>query len=156
MKGGSGNDVLYGGAGDDTLNGGLGDDVLIGGTGNDLYQFTNSWGKDTVNEVSSEGLDTLDFQSVTSNLIMTLGDRTTSGSQVWFIIPGNNIENFLGGSGINTLLISSTVTSTLELKSSMLVWKRCPGSIIRTFSRSRLQVQERICAVRIDQCYGRD
>jgi uncharacterized protein YxjI len=52
---------------------------------------------------------------------MTLGDRTTSGANVVYH-TGNNIENFLGGSGINTLLISSTVTSTLELKSNMLVW----------------------------------
>ncbi len=48
-------DLLIGGSGADTLDGGAGNDTLIGGTGADLYQFTGTFGHDTIEDSDGAG-----------------------------------------------------------------------------------------------------
>lgn len=55
MSGGAGNDYLLGGAGSDTLDGGVGNDSLFGGSGTDSYQFSGSFGLDTIRDQDGQG-----------------------------------------------------------------------------------------------------
>ncbi|WP_341922199.1 putative Ig domain-containing protein [Polaromonas sp. YR568] len=55
LTGKSKDDRIYGGAGDDVLNGQGGSDYLEGGSGTDTYQFTGTWGKDTILDVGGQG-----------------------------------------------------------------------------------------------------
>lgn len=59
LNGGSGNDSLFGQSGDDTLEGGAGNDILRGGFGDDTYVWARGDGFDAINELSSDGVDTL-------------------------------------------------------------------------------------------------
>ena len=54
FTGGSKDDVIFAGAGNDTLDGKGGNDKLYGGAGNDTYNFTDTFGKDTI--IDSDGL----------------------------------------------------------------------------------------------------
>ena len=55
LNGSAQDDHLYGGAGADTLNGQAGNDYLEGGAGADTYQFTGSFGHDTVLDAGGQG-----------------------------------------------------------------------------------------------------
>lgn len=71
LKGLQGNDVLRGGAGSDTLNGGEGNDTLVGGKDNDTYQFTGSFGNDTILDADGLGIIMLDgVQLGAGNLVI--------------------------------------------------------------------------------------
>jgi VCBS repeat-containing protein len=59
-------DRLYGMAGDDTLNGGGGNDYLEGGAGTDTYQFSSSFGKDTVIDADGLGRILIDGSAITT------------------------------------------------------------------------------------------
>lgn len=75
LQGGAGNDALDGGEGNDTLNGGdAGRDQLAGGNGDDTYIFAGDFGADTVDETTTDGLDTLAFLDLAGpdDLIVTL------------------------------------------------------------------------------------
>ena len=60
LNGGDGSDNLLGGGGDDTLDGGLGSDQLKGGEGTDTYNFTGTWGADTIEDAGGQGLITIE------------------------------------------------------------------------------------------------
>ncbi|AEQ52571.1 M10 family metallopeptidase C-terminal domain-containing protein [Pelagibacterium halotolerans] len=116
--GGSGNDTIYGsgaanmlrgGDGDDTMRGGGGDDVLFGergndwvhaGPGDDTIVATIDDGDDTL--IGANGIDTLDFSSISADVTAHLGKNTAFSAQT-----GNDrlntIENFVGGSGNDTI-----------------------------------------------------
>ncbi|MDB4530105.1 DUF4347 domain-containing protein [Akkermansiaceae bacterium] len=68
-------DKLMGEAGKETLVGKGGDDVLEGKGGDDTYEFSDNFGRDTINEVS--GAETLDFTRVTSRLTIRASSLTT-------------------------------------------------------------------------------
>lgn len=55
LQGGAGSDILIGGLGTDTLDGGAGNDSLLGGAGADSYQFSGSFGLDTVQDTDGQG-----------------------------------------------------------------------------------------------------
>jgi pimeloyl-ACP methyl ester carboxylesterase len=75
-------DHIYGGAGDDTLNGMGGADYLEGGSGTDTYNFTDSFGKDTVTDSDGQGQIKLDGA--------TLGTAQGAGQRgVWVADLGN-------------------------------------------------------------------
>jgi RTX calcium-binding nonapeptide repeat (4 copies) len=73
LIGGAGKDYLFGGAGDDTLNGQGGNDILRGGKGADTYQFTGTWGKDTI--IDSDGLGSIQIGGVTLGQFRGAGIR---------------------------------------------------------------------------------
>jgi len=75
LSGGNGNDMLYGGVGDDTLIGGGGNDWLYGGAGNDRYEFSGSFGSDTVLDADGQG------SIWVSGVQLTGGEKL--GANVW-------------------------------------------------------------------------
>ncbi|MDR6671029.1 calcium-binding protein, partial [Rhizobium sp. 1399] len=103
LTGTTGNDTLYGGAGNDTLNGGNGDDIHLGGDGDDLL-IGNS-GADSFD--GGNGIDTLDFTYYTAashTIDLSAGLVTFSDNTTEQIL---NIENVVGGSGVNDIRGSS-------------------------------------------------
>ena len=54
INGLAGNDKIYGENGNDTLIGGTGNDYLVGGNGSDTYFFEGSWGKDSIDNSSTD------------------------------------------------------------------------------------------------------
>ena len=123
--GNGGNDFILSGAGDDTVLAGSGDDTVFADAGNDLI-FGEAGrdvvhagaGNDTIfaavgdgNDVyhGDAGIDTLDFEAVTSNLIVDLGtvgigsaSSMESGADTL-----SSIENVVGGSGNDTIYASN-------------------------------------------------
>lgn len=78
--GGDGNDILNGGAGGDVLSGEGGDDRLKGGAGADLFEFTGTFGKDTIVDfqTTGDGHDVIDMRgapSIGSYFLMFHGHR---------------------------------------------------------------------------------
>jgi len=70
-------DRLYGGAGNDTLDGKAGDDYLEGGVGSDTYQFSGSWGKDTVVDAGGEGKLQIDGN------VLSGGKKLEGSDKIW-------------------------------------------------------------------------
>jgi Ca2+-binding RTX toxin-like protein len=117
LTGGAGNDTLKGGGGDDTLNGAAGNDVLVGGLGSDT--MNGGLGTD----------DKVDYSASTVAVSVTLciAPNALTGTSV---DCGNaddgetgiesdqvlNLEHYLGGSGVDTVVASTTagVDVTLE------------------------------------------
>jgi len=99
LKGGEGNDTLVGGADDDTLEGGAGADTLKGGAGTDIYQFTSTFGTDTI--LDSDGLGQIKIGAVT----LTGGNKQSD--TVWesadkhysFTLWGSNLIIGRGSAG---------------------------------------------------------
>ena len=60
LLGGVRGDVLNGGVGADTLTGGLGNDYLEGGQDLDTYQFSGTWGLDTIVDTDGQGFIQID------------------------------------------------------------------------------------------------
>ncbi len=100
LKGGSANDKLYGGNGADRLVGGKGDDVLKGGTGADAFDFSGTWGDDTIKDFE-DGMDIIDF----SDAALDFNDLSISQSGTSVLIEDDN------GNSI-TLLNTSLSTIT--------------------------------------------
>ncbi|WP_411878273.1 calcium-binding protein [Polaromonas sp. YR568] len=77
LNGKAGVDYLEGGTGDDTLIGGDGDDTLLGGKDFDTYQFTDTFGQDTI--LDSDGSGVVKIGAATLNG----GKETPAGSGIW-------------------------------------------------------------------------
>ena len=73
LTGADKNDHLYGGGGADTLNGQGGDDYLEGGSGNDSYQFSGSYGRDTI--LDADGLGAIQIGADTLNGGKQIGEN---------------------------------------------------------------------------------
>ncbi|MCW9025537.1 MAG: DUF4347 domain-containing protein [Gammaproteobacteria bacterium] len=97
---------------DDTLVSLSENDTLTGLTGNDTYQFADGWGTDTVVEATGEGIDTLDFSAVTSELTFTIhadgSMSVTDGTNT--VTAAASIENLTGGSGTNLFVFEQGAT----------------------------------------------
>ncbi|MBC8507306.1 MAG: hypothetical protein H8D34_20775, partial [Chloroflexi bacterium] len=100
--GGSGDDNLTGDAFANALTGGPGNDTLTGGGGNDTYIFGDGSGTDMVNEFGGGGTDTLDFSAVSGALTFSLNTYTGTGTGISIAFDAN-VENLVGGSGLDTL-----------------------------------------------------
>jgi ELWxxDGT repeat protein len=116
--GGSGNDTitgnalannLNGGPGNDTLNGVAGSDTLVGGHGDDTYEFgpvSLRAEADSVTEYAGQGLDKLNFASVSMNVTVSLGSTSLQAVHIRRTLKLNSpstLENLTGGSGNDTL-----------------------------------------------------
>jgi Ca2+-binding RTX toxin-like protein len=116
LNSGTGNDHLNGGEGNDILTGGSGNDICTGGNGDDVYIIDADihLGTDTINETTTGGIDTLDFQSsstaINLNLSATLTQAVAAG--VNLTIPLTNLENAYGGTG-NDLIAGNSLNNTL-------------------------------------------
>ena len=102
-------DTLTGNSLDNRIGGGIGNDVLVGGGGDDVYLFESGWGVDTIAEDpgvdSGDGVDLLDFSAVLSDLrfVINANDELTVTDDEGNRLTTNNVEELLGGIGINTL-----------------------------------------------------
>jgi Ca2+-binding RTX toxin-like protein len=97
ISGGNNDDSLGeddGESGTDTLVGGAGNDFAQGGFGNDTYAFSNAVGTETdrIAESGAGQIDTLDFSTVTGNLLVAMA-AFANGNIVQ--MPGRNINNAL-------------------------------------------------------------
>jgi len=116
ISGGSGPDTLLGGPGNDRLEGGDGSDSLVGGTGDDVFVFDDVLATasetDWVNEIASEGNDTLDFSRLAFTAPVTVDCGKSNGLALHLkrTINGsakNIIETVIGGAGNDTILGSN-------------------------------------------------
>jgi Ca2+-binding RTX toxin-like protein len=115
--GGSGADTLFGNTLENTLNGNAGDDkllgaggndVLLGGANNDTYIFvpSNAVEADQVSENANEGIDTLNFASLTTSVVVNLGTTSIQSVNLNRTLKLNSLstfENAVGGTGSDTL-----------------------------------------------------
>jgi serralysin len=106
LVGALGSDYLRGEAGDDVLDGGDGFNTLVGGLGDDLYRFSTATVNqiDTIVELLGEGIDTLDFASLTTAVTVNLTSDTSLATMAQRIVrtgaagQAANLENVIGGS----------------------------------------------------------
>ncbi len=97
------NNIIIGNIGNNTLDGGTGSDTLSGGAGNDLYIIDSG---DTVSELASEGIDTVQLAFTGYTLGANVENLTLTGSSA-ISGTGNSLNNTLiGNSGVNTLTAS--------------------------------------------------
>jgi Ca2+-binding RTX toxin-like protein len=102
LFGDDGNDVIEGGAGNDTVYAGAGDDRVLAtiNDGDDIY-----WGDD--------GRDTVDYSAYTAGVKVDLGNGLLQHGSVASTQGGNDtifgFENFIGGSGNDTIVASAAV-----------------------------------------------
>jgi Ca2+-binding RTX toxin-like protein len=125
ILGGGGRDMLFGddGAdrilgedGDDYINGGAGNDTVFGGDGNDWIVAEQGDGNDTYHGddmVGGSGIDTLDMSAITANITADLGTGMMNRGSVSSAQTGTDtiwgVENFVGGSGNDTITASGAV-----------------------------------------------
>ncbi|MEA2817888.1 MAG: hypothetical protein QOI93_5770 [Rhodospirillaceae bacterium] len=136
IKGGAGDDVAFGNAGNDDVFGGAGQDMLFGDQGNDRLfgddgndVMEGSAGNDTVyagpgddrvlakvddgDDIywGEDGRDTVDYSAITANLKADLGNGLLQHGSVVSTQSGNDtifgFENFIGGSGDDTIVASA-------------------------------------------------
>ena len=121
VTGGSGADTLFGngldntltgGAGDDRLIGAGGSDLLLGGANNDRYDFfpTTVLEADQVTENANEGIDTLNFASLTTDVVVNLASTSIQPVHLNRTLKLNSatvFENLVGGSGADRLFGNS-------------------------------------------------
>ena len=112
LFGNSLDNTLAGGAGDDKLIGAAGNDWLIGGTNNDTYVFVPASGPeaDRVTETLNEGIDTLSFAYLTTDVVVNLGSTSIQPVHTDRTLKLNSsavLENIIGGTGADTLFGNS-------------------------------------------------
>jgi ELWxxDGT repeat protein len=112
LTGNSLNNTLSGGAGDDRLSGGAGNDSLFGGANNDTFVFVPSSGPeaDQVSENLNDGIDTLSFASLTTDVLLNLGSSFLQSVHTDRALKLNSagvFENIIGGTGADTLFGNS-------------------------------------------------
>jgi Ca2+-binding RTX toxin-like protein len=118
LFGNSRNNMLSGGAGNDKLIGGAGNDSLFGGANNDTYVFVPSSGPeaDQVNENQNDGIDTLSFAFLTTDILLNLGSSFVQSVHTGRTLKLNSavvFENIIGGTGADTLF-GNSLNNTLS------------------------------------------
>jgi len=117
LFGNSLNNTVTGGAGDDKLIGAAGSDSLVGGAHNDTYVFVPATvaEADQVTENLNEGIDTLNFAFLTTNIVLNLGSTSIQPVHLRRTLKLNSsvvFENLIGGAGADTLF-GNTLNNTL-------------------------------------------
>jgi Ca2+-binding RTX toxin-like protein len=109
--GGAGADLIFGDAGNDVIEGGAGDDRVWAGAGDDTVIATLNDGNDVY--YGEDGTDMLDYAATSANLTVDLGNGFNQRGSVSGGTTGSDtfygFENFIGGSGHDTITASSAV-----------------------------------------------
>lgn len=90
-------DHLYGMGGNDTLNGADGNDQLKGGNGVDVYQFTGTYGIDTITDTDGQGFITVDNTPIVGGKTLVEG--------IYYDADTHYIYALLGPEGHQSLYI---------------------------------------------------
>ncbi len=115
--GGHANDTLVGNSasnkltsfdGNDTLIGGQGSDTLVGGNGDDNYAFQTAVAAefDNLTEYINQGIDTLTFTAISTDVTVnlgTVGPQLVQSDRSISLNLNNTFENAKGGSADDTL-----------------------------------------------------
>jgi Ca2+-binding RTX toxin-like protein len=112
LTGNSNANQLFGFGAGDTLNGSGGSDTLLGGQGDDIYVFgtASSSEADQVTELTNEGVDTLSFAALTTDLVVNLASTSIQPVHTNRTLRLNSVsvlENIVGGSGADRLFGNS-------------------------------------------------
>jgi hypothetical protein len=112
INGTAASDTLTGTTGADRINGFGNNDFLSGGQGNDVYVFLGNWGIDNVTENSGEGADTLEFKSITEDLVIEVSNSlgVTVKRALTDRVIATNVERVVAGKGTNDVLDLSQLT----------------------------------------------
>lgn len=109
--GADGDDLIFADGGNDIIEGGAGADRIWTGTGDDTVLATAGDGDDIYH--GEDGVDTLDYSAAGGNLTVDLGNGFMARGGVSGGQTGNDtfygFENFVGGSGNDTITASSAV-----------------------------------------------
>ncbi|REJ51738.1 MAG: hemolysin, partial [Microcystis aeruginosa TA09] len=114
---GSNNINGTGNAGDNKITGNSGNNILAGANGNDIYYFNASTplGSDTIQETTTDGIDTLDFTGTNTAVRVNLGvttNQTVVTNNLKLTFSANNtIENIISDSG-NDRLTGNSLNNT--------------------------------------------
>jgi Ca2+-binding RTX toxin-like protein len=84
-------DHLYGGAGNDTLNGQGGNDYLEGGSGSDTYQFTDTFGSDTLLDTDGQGQIQIGTTTLTGGKKLGAGSWESDDKTIIYTQIGTNL-----------------------------------------------------------------
>ena len=101
LRGGDGDDQLFGGDGDDVVDGGSGLDLMAGGAGNDFYYLREG---ETAFELPDEGIDEVSV-NFSAYLGANIENLTLESEDAAIYGVGNELDNIIGGNGLNNLLI---------------------------------------------------
>ena len=120
FTGGAGNDTITGDASNNILIGGLGSDTVVGMGGSDTFIATFDDVRDTFDGGAGAGVDTANYSAYTGALTVTLngGAASTvfgSGSSNGSSDTIQNVENFIGGAGNDTITGDNITTNTNTL-----------------------------------------
>ena len=108
--------ALTGNSGNDRLTGAAGNDSLVGGLGDDTYVFgvASAAESDTVTEGTNAGTDTLNFSTLTTDVVLNLGTslvQTVHTNHTLKLNAASTFENAIGGSGNDTLAGNSAANA---------------------------------------------
>lgn len=112
LKGNKADNVILGGAGNDRIDGGAGNDQLDGGAGDDTYVFSGrGFGQDVILGTGG-GNDTIAFENVAYNSVMSNGNIVRQGNDLVLKVAGTTDsvtvkEWFNGNTSIQTVTFSS-------------------------------------------------
>lgn len=117
LEGGNGNDVLTGNVLSNELSGGRGNDKMSGGPGDDVYVFsaTPVVESDSLIESNGQGLDTLSFGTLASNVTLNLGitvPQVVHQNRTLRLNSSVEFENAAGGTG-NDILTGNSRNNVL-------------------------------------------
>jgi RTX calcium-binding nonapeptide repeat (4 copies)/Protein of unknown function (DUF2974) len=108
FTGGNFDDVFFSGDGADTLDGGKGNDYLYGGNGADTYQFSGSFGTDTVIDADGSGTIKLEGNVLTGG--NKIGDGLwKKGTVIYAFLPGADgkgvLQIYKEGDTVNSIKV---------------------------------------------------
>ena len=106
LQGEAGNDLLFGEAGNDVIDGGSGNDVLRGGSGDDVFVFSDTFGRDIIEDfgLTKDDRDRIQFNGDTfASFAAVASHMAQQGADVIITLDGNNSVTLL-----NTSLSSLT------------------------------------------------
>jgi Ca2+-binding RTX toxin-like protein len=95
--------TVNGGDGDDVITGGNGADTINGGNGNDTFKSAASLADGNDTFVGGAGTDKADYSARTANLTFVMDGMTTGGEGAEADTIGADVEDFVGGTGNDTI-----------------------------------------------------
>ena len=95
-----------------------GNNTFQGKTGSDTYEISGNWQDNTVEELEDEGVDTLDFSDITTDLTVTLDPNAhiTIRDGAGHNIDYENFEQVVGGAGDDTYVLEEDWASVRLLE----------------------------------------